>query len=71
MRPDVAADRLDLVVTAIRPSHQMRLAIPLVDEELLLVGPRSLALNALHLAVRRGAPANPAGRRRRRIYVMA
>ncbi|MEU6934569.1 LysR family transcriptional regulator [Streptomyces sp. NPDC046374] len=40
---DLAADRLDLVVSAIRPPHQELFAVPLVDEEFLLVGPPSMA----------------------------
>ncbi|MFF9624851.1 LysR family transcriptional regulator [Streptomyces griseosporeus] len=40
---DLAADRLDLVVSAIRPTHQELFAVPLVDEEFLLVGPESMA----------------------------
>ncbi|MFI6039286.1 LysR family transcriptional regulator [Streptomyces sp. NPDC051315] len=40
---DLAADRLDLVVSAIRPTHQELFAVPLVDEEFLLVGPPSMA----------------------------
>ncbi|MFF9198406.1 LysR family transcriptional regulator [Streptomyces sp. NPDC014779] len=40
---DLAADRLDLVVSAVRPTQQALLAVPLVDEEFLLVGPPSMA----------------------------
>ncbi|MFD8438467.1 hypothetical protein ACFV2I_25620 [Streptomyces microflavus] len=40
---DLAADRLDLVVSAIRPTHHALLAVPLADEEFLPVGPRSMA----------------------------
>ncbi|WP_326685433.1 LysR family transcriptional regulator [Streptomyces microflavus] len=40
---DLAADRLDLVVSAIRPTHHALLAVPLADEEFLLVGPPSMA----------------------------
>lgn len=40
---ELAADRLDLVVSAIRPPHQELFAVPLVDEEFLLVGPPSMA----------------------------
>ena len=40
---ELAADRLDLVVSAIRPTHPALLAVPLVDEEFLLVGPPSMA----------------------------
>ncbi|MFF7099238.1 LysR family transcriptional regulator [Streptomyces nigra] len=40
---DLAADRLDLVVSSIRPTHQALLGVPLVDEEFLLVGPPSMA----------------------------
>jgi len=43
MITELAADRLDLVVSAIRPPHQKLFAIPLVDEEFLLVGPPSMA----------------------------
>ncbi|MGO4633769.1 LysR family transcriptional regulator [Streptomyces sp. 2RAF24] len=39
----LAADRLDLVVSAIRPPHQELFAVPLIDEEFLLVGPPSMA----------------------------
>jgi len=40
---ELAADRLDLVVSAIRPPHQELFAVSLVDEEFLLVGPPSMA----------------------------
>ncbi|MEW2419481.1 LysR family transcriptional regulator [Streptomyces nigra] len=40
---DLAADRLDLVMSSIRPTHQALLGVPLVDEEFLLVGPPSMA----------------------------
>lgn len=40
---DLAADRLDLVVSAIRPTGRAVLATPLVDEEFLLVAPPAIA----------------------------
>ncbi|MFF7254390.1 substrate-binding domain-containing protein [Streptomyces microflavus] len=40
---DLAAHRLDLVVSAIRPTHHALLAVPLADEEFFLVGPPSMA----------------------------
>jgi DNA-binding transcriptional LysR family regulator len=35
---ELAAGQLDLVVSAVRPTHRSVLAVPLVDEEFLLVG---------------------------------
>lgn len=55
---DLAADRLDLVVSAIRPTHHALLAVPLADEEFLPIGPRSMART-----VDRGPAPNRTGRR--------
>ncbi|MBT2440157.1 LysR family transcriptional regulator [Streptomyces sp. ISL-36] len=40
---ELAEGRLDLVVSAVRPTQRALLAVPLVDEEFLLVGPPSAA----------------------------
>jgi DNA-binding transcriptional LysR family regulator len=39
----LASERLDLVVSAVRPAQKQLLATPLTDEEFLLVGPPALA----------------------------
>lgn len=39
----LVADRLDLVVSSVRPPHRDVIATPLIDEEFLLVGPPELA----------------------------
>ncbi|MFK4106853.1 LysR family transcriptional regulator [Streptomyces sp. NPDC019531] len=54
---ELAEGRLDLVVSAVRPTHRALLAAPLVDEEFVLVGPPA-SLHTVDAERLRTAPAD-------------